>query len=328
MGPDGPSGGAPKLRAIIEPETWDALVPAVGTEEIPPEVPGLPPEVPGLPVPIGRRVPLRGRGTTFVREVPGPPGAPTVLLLHGWMASGGLNWFQVFQPLSEHFRVVAPDLRGHGRGIRSRRRFRLADCADDVAALLEEIGADEPVIAVGYSMGGPVAQLLWKRHPHRVRGLVLCASGPSFVPAARERIIFTTFMSAAAGVSGAAGLVANLPVRLTRRMFPAGNGERSRTMRAWAMAEMRRHDWRQVLEAGHAIGTFDSRRWVKRIDVPTDVLVTEHDRALPAKDQRRFAASIPGATVHTIDGGHTMCMRPEFGPPVVAACRRVERRSS
>jgi 3-oxoadipate enol-lactonase len=328
VGPDGPSGPGPKLGAIIEPETWDALVPTVGAEEIPPEVPGLPPEVPGLPVPIGRRVPLRGRGTTFVREVPGPPGATTVLLLHGWMASGGLNWFQVFQPLSEHFRVVAPDLRGHGRGIRSRRRFRLADCADDVAALLEEIGEDEPVIAVGYSMGGPVAQLLWKRHPHRVRGLVLCASGPSFVPAARERIIFTTFMSAAAGVSGAAGLATNLPTRLTRRMMPAGNGERARTMRAWATAEMRRHDWRQVLEAGHAIGTFDSRRWVKRIDVPTDVLVTEHDRALPAKDQRRFAASIPGATVHTIDGGHTMCMRPEFGPPVVAACRRVERRSS
>jgi pimeloyl-ACP methyl ester carboxylesterase len=98
-------------------------------------------------------------------------------------------------------------------------------------------------------------------------------------------------------------------------------------MRAWAWQEMRRHDWRQVLEAGHAIGTFDSRRWVQRIDVPTDVLVTEHDRALPAKDQRRFAASIPTATVHTIDGGHTMCMRPEFGPPVVAACRRVDRRS-
>jgi 3-oxoadipate enol-lactonase len=291
-------------------------------------VPGLPPEEPGLPVPLGRRVKLRGRGTTFVREVPGPPGAPTVLLLHGWMASGGLNWFQVFQPLSAHYNVVAPDLRGHGRGIRSRRRFRLADCADDVAALLEAIGERNPVIAVGYSMGGPVAQLLWKRHPDRVRGLVICASGPSFVPAARERIVFTTFMSVAAGITGAAGLVAHLPTQGVRRVYPAGNGQRAETMRAWAWAEMRRHDWRQVLEAGHAIGTFDSRRWVRRIDVPTDVLVTEQDRALPARDQRRFAASIPGATVHTIEGGHTICMRPEFGPPVVAACRRVDRRSS
>ncbi len=58
----------------------------------------------GPPIPLGRRVELPGRGTTFVRELPGPPGAPTILLLHGLMASGGLNWFQAFEPLARHFR--------------------------------------------------------------------------------------------------------------------------------------------------------------------------------------------------------------------------------
>src|SRR5688572_10610877 len=111
----------------------------------------------GEPVlPYGRRVELDGRGTMFVREVDGPAGAPTLLLLHGWLASGGLNWFQAFPALSEHFRVVAPDMRGHARGIRSRRRFRLADCADDAAALIEHLGTG-PVVAVGYSLGGAVA---------------------------------------------------------------------------------------------------------------------------------------------------------------------------
>ena len=47
----------------------------------------------GPPIPLGRRVELEGRGTTFVREVTGPPGAPTLLLSHGWIASGGLNWY-------------------------------------------------------------------------------------------------------------------------------------------------------------------------------------------------------------------------------------------
>ena len=52
----------------------------------------------GPPVPRGRRVALHGRGTVFVREVAGPPGAPTIVLLHGWMASGGLNWFHLRVP--------------------------------------------------------------------------------------------------------------------------------------------------------------------------------------------------------------------------------------
>ena len=110
----------------------------------------------GPPIPLGHRVELPGRGTTFVREVAGPPGAPTIVLLHGLLASGGLNWFQVFEPLGKHFRVLAPDLRGHGRGLRSRKRFRLADCADDVAALLDVLSVESAIVA-GYSMGGPVA---------------------------------------------------------------------------------------------------------------------------------------------------------------------------
>ena len=57
--------------------------------------------------------------------------------------------------------------------------FRLADCADDLAALLDVL-ATGPVLVAGYSMGGPVAQLLSRRHPERVAGLVLCATAPRF----------------------------------------------------------------------------------------------------------------------------------------------------
>jgi pimeloyl-ACP methyl ester carboxylesterase len=46
----------------------------------------------GPRLPFGRRIELPDRGTTFVRRLAGPPGAPTVLLLHGWVASAGLNW--------------------------------------------------------------------------------------------------------------------------------------------------------------------------------------------------------------------------------------------
>ena len=274
----------------------------------------------GPDLPLGRRIELPGRGTTFVREVEGPPGAPTVLLLHGLLASGGLNWFQAFAPLGEHFRVIAPDHRGHGRGLRTRARFRLADCADDAAALLEVLGTG-PVIAVGYSMGGPIAQLLWKRHPETVAGLVLGATSDRFVPVSRERLVFVTAMSAAIGTSRFGGVLTRVPSRAVRARATAhAVRERPDSLRAWAAAEMRRHDWRMVAEAARAIGVYDASAWIGDIDVPTTVLVTTEDKAISPLEQMRLLLSIPGAELQRLDDGHTVCARARFGPALVEAC--------
>jgi hypothetical protein len=71
------------------------------------------------PPPPGYFANLPERGDLFVRAARGPREMPTVVLLHGWIASGGLNWFQAFEALRGRYRVIAPDLRGHARGIRS-----------------------------------------------------------------------------------------------------------------------------------------------------------------------------------------------------------------
>lgn len=273
-------------------------------------------EAPDLP--MGRRVELPGRGTTFVREVPGPPGAPTVVLLHGLVASGGLNWFQCFGPLGEHFRVLAVDHRGHGRGLRTRRRFRLADCADDVAALMDLLGVDSAVV-VGYSMGGPIAQLLWRRHPEKVDGLVLCATADRFVPGRREQMVFVTAMGAAAGSTRLGQLATQLPISIVQRRIPAGVRARPDSFRRWARAEMRRHDWRMIAEAAGAIGTYDASGWIREIDVPTAILVTTEDRAVPPTEQARLIVGIPTATIHRIDDGHVVCARPRFGSALTDA---------
>ncbi|MGI8663602.1 MAG: alpha/beta fold hydrolase [Acidimicrobiales bacterium] len=284
--------------------------------------------VPGPPLPLGRRVVLAGRGTTFVREVEGPPGAPTVVLLHGWMASGGLNWFRVFEPLGEHFHVVAPDLRGHGRGIRSRRRFRIGDCADDIAALLDVLDTG-PVIAVGYSLGGPVAQMLWKRHPEKVQGLVLCATAHTLMPGVREAWVFSTIMAVAAGTTRAGQLASMVPVRGVRRLVShtAAAANRPSTLRAWAAAEMRRHSGRMVMEAGVAMGNFSSRKWIGGIDIPTTVIVTTKDKAIPPIAQLHMALSIPGSVVQRIEDGHLVCGKPSFAAPILAACLDVSARA-
>jgi 3-oxoadipate enol-lactonase len=282
---------------------------AVATDQI---------EVAGPPLPLGRRIELDGRGTTFARIVPGPHDAPTVLLVHGWLASGGLNWFQAFDDLRGRYQVVAPDLRGHGRGIRSRRRFSLAACADDLAALLDELDCG-PAIVVGYSMGGPVAQLLWRRHPDAVAGLVFAATSSAFVPGMRERFIFTTAMAAAAGGTRVGQQLTRLPVRTLRERIPTDAPGRPSTMSRWAAAEMRRHNPRTILEAGQAVGNYNARKWVGTIDVPTACVITTRDRAIRPPEQGRLAFAIRDATIHRIEDGHTVCARPGFGVPIAAA---------
>jgi 3-oxoadipate enol-lactonase len=271
-------------------------------------------------LPLGRRLPLTDRGTTFVREVQGPPGAPTLLLLHGWIASGGLNWFRVFEPLSEHFRIVAPDLRGHARGLRTRRIFRLADCADDAAETLVSLGTG-PVIAVGYSMGGPVAQLLWRRHRDLVSGLVLCATAPGFVPVSGARLAYQSWMLGWASAARVAAMAPPLPaVPLLSR--------RPRRLPAGMAAELRRHDWRMIVEAGQSLSTYYAGRWIGEVDVPTTVVCTTEDRAVRPDLQRAMAAAIPGATRIDIADGHLACGREEFAVPLLRACHEVADRAA
>jgi 3-oxoadipate enol-lactonase len=276
-------------------------------------------DIPVAPrLPPGRLVELPGRGTTFIREVAGPPGAPTLVLLHGWTASADLNWFPSFGPLGRSYRVVAPDLRGHGRGIRSRRPFRLERCADDVALLAEVLGLSR-IIPVGYSMGGPVAQLVWRRHPGLVAGLVLCATSRNFSGTREERFWF-------AGLGGAALASRLAPATAQRRVAQRVIARRAdRGYEAWALDEMRRHDWTAVLEAGRALGRFSSAAWVGDIDVPVSVVVTGRDHVVSSRRQVRLAESIPGASMIVIDGDHDACVtRPQvFVPALLRACGHV-----
>ena len=275
------------------------------------------------PLPPGRTVDLPGRGTTFARIAEGPPGAPTLLLLHGWTANADLNWFRCFTPLSRRFNVVAIDHRGHGRGIRTRRPFSLSDCADDAAALVRELGLSS-VIAVGYSMGGPIAQLLWRRHPELVDGLVLCATSRNFGRSVPERAMFTGLL----GLSGVAKVTpASLRRQVSQRIF--GDRFEASPLGAWLADELKRNDPSTVLQAGWSIGRFSSADWIGGVDVPTAVLITTQDSVVSPRRQLRLAQSIPGAEVIRVPGDHGVCvMDPgRFVPALLDGCSRVARRA-
>jgi 3-oxoadipate enol-lactonase len=265
---------------------------------------------------------LPGRGTTFVRSLPGPAGAPTVVLLHGWTATADLNWFTCYRPLAEHYRVIALDHRGHGRGIRSRKTFRLEDCADDAVAVCDVLGIEQ-FIPIGYSMGGPVAQLIWQRHQQRTAGLVLCATSAYFATSREERLSFL-------GLSGLAAVARLTPLQarqwLTDQFYLQKKAD---LWEPWAINEAAMHDWRAVLEAGRAIGNFSSREWITEIDVPTSTLITMRDRVVPVRRQVRLFEAIPDAEAFRVDGDHdaVVAHAKQFVPTLLRAIRSVVERS-
>src|SRR3954447_2016141 len=278
---------------------------------------------PPVPLPPGRTVDLPGRGQTFVREIDGPPGAPTLILLHSLGATADLNWFSSYDALGRHFRVVAVDHRGHGQGIRVGPRFRMVDCADDVAAVADVVGVDR-FIAVGYSMGGPIAQLTWYRHRDRVAGLVLCATSRNFRGGPGERVAFSLLP----GLAVAAGVAPEGVRRQMMRRFAMARVEDPPAQR-WAMRELRRGDPASLAAAAASLGRFSSHEWIGQVDVPTAVVLTTRDRAVPPQRQQKLADAIPGATVHRVDGAPLVCAlgAQRFVPVLVDACREVATRA-
>lgn len=278
-------------------------------------------------MPPASYVRLPGRGRTWVYDTgpAGEEGTPAIVLLHGWTSTAALNWYRCFRPLAENHRVVALDHRGHGRGIRSRRPFRLEDCADDVAALIDllELG---PSIVVGYSMGGPVAQLLWRRHPEKVRGVVLCATASRF---AVRRELGGVFAVAGYGLS-----LALTGIPYDARRWGVGYLLRTRTPLAgtaeWAIQEWERNDPAAMIQAGVALGRFDSTPWIADLDVPAAAVVTTLDTTVSPNRQRRLAGLIPGSVTFEVEGTHRACVDDArvFVPALRAACESVEQRAA
>lgn len=247
-------------------------------------------------LPPGRTIDLPD-GPVRLREIAGPPGAPAVVLLHGWTATADLNFYRCYAPLGEHFRVLAFDHRGHGTGLRTRAPFRLEDCADDVVAMANVIGLDRFVV-LGYSMGGAVAQLVWHQHRDRLSGLVLCSTAPHFNNHRNERLAFI-------GLTGMAALARLTPAQIRHRLTDQFYLQRKTVgWEPWAAQEFASHDWRTILQAGGAIGGFRSDEWIGQVDVPTSVVVTMVDEVVPLRRQIRLFEAIPTATAFRVDAGH------------------------
>lgn len=274
-------------------------------------------------LPPAEIVRLDGRGEVFVRHHRHPdPSAPTAVLLHGWNASADLQFFTAYETLGRAASFVAIDHRGHGRGVRTLERFTLEDAADDAYLTAAALGI-ERAIAVGYSMGGPIAVNLARRHPDLVSGLVVQATALEWRATWSERLTWQWLP--VLGIVLRSWAYPRYLRRSLPRLIPSGHPLEA--YRPWLEAEIRRADPHAIVQAGRALSSYDARSWASSLGLPAAMLVTTRDRLVKPRKQRALASAL-GAEVHELHGDH-LCPweRPDqFGSATASLVESVARR--
>lgn len=236
---------------------------------------------------------IRTNGIAMYYEAAGQ-GVP-LLLLHG-LGSGSEDWEYQLSFFSHHYRVIAADMRGHGRSEKPPGPYSVSMMAVDVTGLLDELSVGEAHI-VGLSMGGMIAFQLAVGCPERVRSLVIVNSAPALVPhtigewvRVRQRLMLARLFG---------------PARtgrfLSRRLFPKPDQEffRTRLIERWAT-----NDSNAYLASMHALIGWSVEDRVGDLCQP--VLVIVGDRDYTSVDSKRaYACKIPDARVVVFeDSGH------------------------
>lgn len=254
-------------------------------------------------MPAGTCLDVPHRGRVVIWDT-GPAaagrGEPPLVMLHGWNVDSGLNFVNALDHLTDRYRVVMFDLPGHGRGFRGR-PFDLERCAGDVLATVDRLGIDR-YVAVGYSMGGAVAQLLARRNGDAPEAIVVAATAANFSTSARERAERTLLRAGASGLG-------SLPPPVRARVFERIASVACRPYPSWVRSTVMRGDPLQLLQAGAALRRFDSRDWVESLDLPAAVVITGRDRIVEPRRQRQLADALPDATTVTVDADHDLPIR-------------------
>jgi 3-oxoadipate enol-lactonase len=177
-----------------------------------------------------------------------------------------------------------------------------------------------PVTAVGYSMGGPIAQLMARDHPDTVRALVLCATAPDWTEKYMRRLWKTM---------GALRLLLNtFPTSAWRAALRYGGGFRDSPTTSWIASELTRGSSRDIAEAGRELGRFDSRPWLSALELPAAVVVTARDRSVPPRKQRELAERLRATRIEDAGDHDSVVVRgQQFAAALIEALAAVSEKS-
>ncbi len=220
-----------------------------------------------------------------------------VVLLHGYPFSSVI-WQTQQQGLSDHYRVITPDLRGHGQSPAPEGVYDMETMARDVLALLDSLGVEKAAI-IGHSMGGYVTFALWRLAKDRFAalGLVCSQASPDSDDTRQGRY------KTAEKVFGEGSQV--VAQAMTPRLFAPNTPEDE------PMMEQIRTIILNTRPSG-IIGTLkgmaarpDSTDLLPEINVPVLILTGDKDQIIPPQKAEKMAAAVPSATLATIENaGH------------------------
>lgn len=256
--------------------------------------------------------------TASMRRTDVVPGAPRiaydiagsgelVVFLHG-IGGNRSNWTAQIERLADEFQAVAWDARGYGASDDYEGPLDFRDFSRDLLRLLDHLGAARAHI-VGLSMGGQIALDFYDLYPRRVASLVLCDTFPgfdtSFTPAQRDEFIRSRTEPLLRGMEPrdiALSIAATL-------VSPTTAPERVAELAETSMGRLRKGSYIKTVTAMTQYPPFAA---LARIDVPTLVLVGEHDQLTPPAISQGMAAAIPGAQLCVLaEAGHV----PNFERP-------------
>lgn len=219
-----------------------------------------------------------------------------LLPLHGLMVAGAM-----FDPLVRYlrneYRMLIPDLRGHGGSGDLAGPYDVPALAADLDCVVAEAGFQHPIV-LGYSHGGAVAQQFVHMWPQHVSRLVLTCTYACNAMTRRERIE-ADILVALLGILG--------PGTIAKLMLRASHTGLSPDQREWLQALMAVNSRAAMREAAKGLVTFDSRPWLNHVKIPTLVIAGARDDAVPRHHYDTLVNGIHGAVGHLVEGaGHLL----------------------
>jgi 3-oxoadipate enol-lactonase len=227
---------------------------------------------------------IKANGINIYYELAGPESAPVVTLSHSLAADLSM-WDPQMKALTEKYRVLRYDMRGHGGTDVSEGPYSLEGLAADVHSLLVALGIKQTHF-IGLSIGGMIAQLFAIQHPGMIRSLILCDTSSELPQEAK--VLFEERIRTAKTLGMEAHVEPTLERWFTKAFRSTPGADRVRTL-------IRKTDPRGFIGCSYAIMGLNLTSRLSSIRLPTLIIVGEEDPGTPVTAARTIHEKIKGS---------------------------------